>query len=158
MLSKRCHGDPGGLENSVFSGPPAVLTATPTRQDISINILILLFIMLWHIFICLYFMLSTPFQDFSVSKQYHAWYCRFLTHVSLSAIIIHNQPTLQAFSVRFILFLIDKVINVIPRRERNLLWRSSAFQQCYARVTHSRLKEQHLRAKYDLETLVLWNR
>ena len=70
-LSKRCHGDPGGLENPVFSGPPGVLTAIPTRQEISVNILILLSMHQLHIFIYLYFFSFTPFQSFSVSQQYH---------------------------------------------------------------------------------------
>ena len=54
------------------TGLPLDMEIIPTRQDISDNILILLSIRLFHIFIYLYFFQPTPFQTISVSKQYHA--------------------------------------------------------------------------------------
>ena len=59
-------------ENPCCCGVFGISEIIPTRQDFSVNIFISLYKQSAHIFFCLYFFLSTPFQTFSVSKQYHA--------------------------------------------------------------------------------------
>ena len=58
-----------------------------------LNLIIYTFIT--YLYLC--FFSSTPFQSFSVSKQYHAWYCKNSDRTSLAAIIIHAVFRFQAF-------------------------------------------------------------
>ena len=71
MLSKRCHGDPGGLENPVFSGPPAVLTAIPTQQAILDTLHFCLDFVIIHALYDLYYPVSMDYTDLLLSNRYH---------------------------------------------------------------------------------------
>ena len=78
------------------TGLPLDMYLIPTRQDISVNILISLSTFKLNIHFCLYFFSSTPFRAFSVSKQYHAWYCKNSDWVYLT--VYYNTWSIQISS------------------------------------------------------------